>query len=245
MLETAENLRRQYAHLARRAGRAGGRVAPAGGRRAEGRHVRRGDHPGHGAHARARRVIDTDEHPRADTSVESLGKLKPVLGKDDPDATVTAGNSSGQNDAASMCMVTTPEKAAELGLDPLVRLVSWGWPAWRPNIMGIGPVPATEVALAQGRTAARRHGPDRAQRGVRRPGAGGDAGMEVHRRRSGAHQRARLGHLARPPGRRDRRADAGDAGPRTAPPRRPLRPGDHVHRRRAGPGRGVRKGGAQ
>ena len=48
-------------------------------------------------------VIDTDEHPRADTTVESLSKLKPVLLKDDPDATVTAGNASGQNDAASMC----------------------------------------------------------------------------------------------------------------------------------------------
>ena len=92
-------------------------------------------------------VIDTDEHPRADTSLESLAKLKPVLGKSDPDATVTAGNSSGQNDAASMCLVTTPQKAAELGLRPLVRLVSWGVAGVAPNVMGIGPVPATEVAL--------------------------------------------------------------------------------------------------
>ena len=58
-------------------------------------------------------LIDTDEHPRADTTVESLGKLKPVLLSEDPDATVTAGNASGQNDAASMCVVTTPEKADE------------------------------------------------------------------------------------------------------------------------------------
>jgi acetyl-CoA C-acetyltransferase len=94
-------------------------------------------------------VIAVDEHPRADTSVESLAKLKPVLGKSDPDATVTAGNSSGQNDAASMCIVTTPEKAAELGLTPLVRLVSWGVAGVAPNIMGIGPVPATDVALAK------------------------------------------------------------------------------------------------
>lgn len=92
-------------------------------------------------------VIDTDEHPRADTSLESLAKLKPVLGKSDPDATVTAGNSSGQNDAASMCLVTTPQKAAELGLRSLVRLVSWGVAGVAPNVMGIGPVPATEVAL--------------------------------------------------------------------------------------------------
>ncbi len=92
-------------------------------------------------------VIDTDEHPRADTTVESLAKLKPVLGKQDPDATVTAGNASGQNDAASMCFVTTPEKAAELGLTPLVKLVSWGVAGVAPNIMGIGPVPATAAAL--------------------------------------------------------------------------------------------------
>lgn len=92
-------------------------------------------------------VIDTDEHPRADTSVEALSKLRPVLGKNDPDATVTAGNSSGQNDAASMCIVTTPERAAELGLKPLVRLVSWGLAGVAPNIMGIGPVPATARAL--------------------------------------------------------------------------------------------------
>jgi acetyl-CoA C-acetyltransferase len=94
-------------------------------------------------------LISTDEHPRADTSVESLAKLKPVLAKSDPDATVTAGNSSGQNDAASMCIVTTPEKAAELGLTPLVRLVSWGVAGVAPNLMGIGPVPATDVALAK------------------------------------------------------------------------------------------------
>lgn len=94
-------------------------------------------------------VIDTDEHPRADTSVEALSKLKPVLLKQDPDATVTAGNSSGQNDAASMCIVTTPERAAELGLRPLVRLVSWGVAGVPPNVMGIGPVPATELALAK------------------------------------------------------------------------------------------------
>lgn len=92
-------------------------------------------------------VIDTDEHPRADTSVESLGKLKPLLGKQDSEATVTAGNASGQNDAASMCLVATRAKATELGLKPLVRLVSWGVAGVPPNVMGIGPVPATEVAL--------------------------------------------------------------------------------------------------
>jgi acetyl-CoA C-acetyltransferase len=94
-------------------------------------------------------VIGVDEHPRADTTVESLGKLKPILLKQDPESTVTAGNASGQNDAASMCIVATPQKAAELGLTPLVRLVSWGVAGVAPNVMGIGPVPATEVALSK------------------------------------------------------------------------------------------------
>ncbi|WP_407442829.1 acetyl-CoA C-acetyltransferase [Rhodococcus sp. (in: high G+C Gram-positive bacteria)] len=94
-------------------------------------------------------VIDTDEHPRADISLESLAALRPVMGMQDPDATVTAGNASGQNDAASMALVTTPQKAAELGLTPLVRIVSWGVAGVAPKVMGIGPVPATEIALAK------------------------------------------------------------------------------------------------
>ena len=149
MLETAENLRRQYSITREEQDE----LAVLSHRRAVGAQTdgllaeviipvtvssRGGD-----------TVIDTDEHPRADTSLDSLAKLKPVLGKDDPGATVTAGNSSGQNDAASMCVVTTPEKAAALGLTPLVRLVSWGVAGVAPEVMGIGPVPATEVALAK------------------------------------------------------------------------------------------------
>jgi acetyl-CoA C-acetyltransferase len=94
-------------------------------------------------------MIDGDEHPRADTSIDSLGNLKPILLADDPESTVTAGNSSGMNDAASMCFVTTPERASELGLTPLVRLVAWAAAGVAPNIMGIGPVPATDAALAK------------------------------------------------------------------------------------------------
>ena len=71
------------------------------------------------------------------------------MGKADPEATVTAGNASGQNDGAAVCLVTTPEKASELGLRPLARLVSWGVAGVGPEIMGIGPVPATEKALGQ------------------------------------------------------------------------------------------------
>jgi acetyl-CoA C-acetyltransferase len=94
-------------------------------------------------------VIDRDEHPRADTSIEALAKLRPVMLKDDPEATVTAGNSSGQNDGASACLVTTVEKAAELGLRPLARIVSWAAAGVPPRTMGIGPVPATAKALGR------------------------------------------------------------------------------------------------
>ncbi|WAC54233.1 acetyl-CoA C-acetyltransferase [Gordonia sp. SL306] len=94
-------------------------------------------------------VIDTDEHPRPDVSPESLAKLRPIMGKTDPDATVTAGNASGQNDAAAMCIVTTPDVAEKHGLRPLVRLVSWAVAGVPPRTMGIGPVPATEKALAK------------------------------------------------------------------------------------------------
>jgi len=92
-------------------------------------------------------VVDTDEHPRADTSMESLAKLRPIRGKVDPDATVTAGNASGQNDGAALAIVTTAEKAAKLGLRPLARLASWAVAGVPPRTMGIGPVPATEKAL--------------------------------------------------------------------------------------------------
>ena len=61
--------------------------------------------------------------------------------------TVTAGNASGQNDAAAVCIVTHPQKAAELGLKPLARLVSWAVAGVAPETMGIGPVPATQRAL--------------------------------------------------------------------------------------------------
>jgi acetyl-CoA C-acetyltransferase len=93
-------------------------------------------------------VIDSDEHPRPDTSLETLSKLRPILAQTDPEATVTAGNASGQNDAAAMCLVTTNERAAQLGLRPFVRLVAWAVAGVPPRTMGIGPVPATTKALA-------------------------------------------------------------------------------------------------
>ncbi|MFE5673194.1 acetyl-CoA C-acetyltransferase [Agromyces sp. NPDC056523] len=94
-------------------------------------------------------VVDRDEHPRADTSLEALGGLRAILGRSDPEATVTAGNSSGQNDAAAACIVTTPEHAAELGLSPMLRLVSWAVAGNDPLRFGVAPVPAANLALSR------------------------------------------------------------------------------------------------
>jgi acetyl-CoA C-acetyltransferase len=147
MIETAENLRAEY-RIPREeqdeyAVRSHQRAAAAA---AEGRFAeeivpvtirgRKGD-----------TVVDRDEHIRPDSSVETLAKLRPILGRQDENATVTAGNASGQNDGAAICVVTSPEKAAELGLRPLVRLVSWGLGGVAPKTMGIGPVPAVAKAL--------------------------------------------------------------------------------------------------
>jgi acetyl-CoA C-acetyltransferase len=87
--------------------------------------------------------FDTDEHPR-ETSMTQLAKLAPVFKEG---GTVTAGNSSGRNDAAAVVMVTTPEKAKEFGLRPLARVIGFGAKGVPPQLMGIGPVPATHAAL--------------------------------------------------------------------------------------------------
>jgi acetyl-CoA C-acetyltransferase len=92
-------------------------------------------------------VIDRDEHPRADTSLEKLAKLRPMRAKLDPESTVTAGNSSGQNDAAAVSLVTTAEMAAKLGLRPLARLVGWSVAGVPPRTMGIGPIPAVAKVM--------------------------------------------------------------------------------------------------
>jgi acetyl-CoA C-acetyltransferase len=96
---------------------------------------------------REERVVERDEHPRADTTLERLAALKPIMARADPDATVTAGNASGQNDGAAICIVTHAEKAAELGLRPFARLVTWAVAGVAPETMGIGPIPATALAL--------------------------------------------------------------------------------------------------
>jgi acetyl-CoA C-acetyltransferase len=94
-------------------------------------------------------TVDRDEHPRADTTIEKLASLRPVMTGIVDGATVTAGNSSGQNDGAAVCLVTTADTAARLGLEPLARLVSWSAAGVEPHLMGLGPIPATERALGR------------------------------------------------------------------------------------------------
>jgi acetyl-CoA C-acetyltransferase len=147
MLETAENLRREFgitreaqdelafqshtrAVSAQKSGRFADEIVPVPVK------VRGGI-----------KNVDVDEHPRADVSMETLAGLRPVRIAEDPEATVTAGNASGQNDGAAACIVTTREKAVALGLQPLARLVCWAVAGVEPERMGYGPVPATELAL--------------------------------------------------------------------------------------------------
>jgi acetyl-CoA C-acetyltransferase len=89
-------------------------------------------------------LVDKDEHPRADTTRESLARLKPAFKKD---GTVTAGNSSGLNDGAAALVVTSAARAAGLGVRPLARIVAYASAAVDPRFMGIGPVPAVRKAL--------------------------------------------------------------------------------------------------
>jgi acetyl-CoA C-acetyltransferase len=89
-------------------------------------------------------AVDTDEGPRADTTLEKLAKLRPVFKEG---GTVTAGNSSSMNDAAAGMLVMAEKRAAELGVTPVARVVSYALAGVDPDIMGIGPVPATRKAL--------------------------------------------------------------------------------------------------
>jgi acetyl-CoA C-acetyltransferase len=149
MLETAENLREEYGisraeqdEFAIRSQRAAA-AAQAGGRF---------DDEMIGVEVPGRRgkpgtTVTVDEHPRPETTLEDLAALRAVRASTDSASTVTAGNASGQNDGAAMCIVTTRSRAEELGLRPFVRLVSWAVAGVPPRTMGIGPVPAVAAAL--------------------------------------------------------------------------------------------------
>jgi len=90
------------------------------------------------------KMVDTDEHPRRDISVESLAKLRPTFRKD---GTVTAGNASGLNDGASAVVLMTAKRAREMGIKPLGRIAGFARAGVEPDLMGYGPVPAIRKAL--------------------------------------------------------------------------------------------------
>ncbi|MEN4475819.1 acetyl-CoA C-acetyltransferase [Mycolicibacterium cosmeticum] len=96
-------------------------------------------------------VVDRDEHPRAGITVDKLATLRPMRAKIDDAATVTAGNASGQNDGAAMCVVTTRADAEKHGLTAMLALRSWAVTGCDPATMGLGPVAATAAALDRAR----------------------------------------------------------------------------------------------
>ncbi|HET6594814.1 MAG TPA: thiolase family protein [Anaerolineales bacterium] len=91
------------------------------------------------------KIVDTDERPRRDTTLESLARLKPAFKKEG--GTVTAGNSSGLNDGAAAVLLMSEEKASALNLKPLARIVTSASAGVPPRVMGYGPIPATKKAL--------------------------------------------------------------------------------------------------
>lgn len=93
-------------------------------------------------------AFDTDEHVRADSSVEDLARLRTIF---KPDGSVTAGNSSGINDGAAALVMASGDAVAHYGLTPLARIVAYGHAGVDPAFMGMGPVPATQAALARAR----------------------------------------------------------------------------------------------
>ncbi len=89
-------------------------------------------------------IVDTDEHPRHGTTVESLSGLRPAF---DKEGSVTAGNASGLNDGAAAAVLMSATAAADRGITPLARIVSWATAGVDPSIMGTGPIPASTAAL--------------------------------------------------------------------------------------------------
>ena len=184
MIETAENLAPRVRHQPRRS-RTNGRCARTRARSPRSRTACFDDETipvdGPGGARASRVVVTRDEHPRPGTTVEALARLKPIFARLDPDATVTAGNSSGQNDAAAVAIVTTPHEGrrssdcvpspgSSAGRSPASsRAHGHRSGARRPSVRW------------NGRPRLVRHRPDRTQRGVRRPGAGVLPRLGVHR----------------------------------------------------------------
>jgi acetyl-CoA acyltransferase len=89
-------------------------------------------------------VVNSDEHPRPDTTLEALGKLKPIAREN---GSVTAGNASGINDGACALLLASDDIVSVRGLEPLARVLTWAVAGVEPRVMGMGPVPAARKAL--------------------------------------------------------------------------------------------------
>lgn len=89
-------------------------------------------------------IVDTDEHPRADSTFEALQKLRPIVR---PEGTVTAGNASGINDGACALLIASEQAIQRYGLTPMARILAWAAAGVEPRIMGMGPVPASQKAM--------------------------------------------------------------------------------------------------
>jgi acetyl-CoA C-acetyltransferase len=89
-------------------------------------------------------IVDTDEHPRAGTTIEALTKLRPAFAKD---GSVTAGNASGINDGAAAVVLMSAAEATRRGVEPMARIVSWATAGVDPAVMGTGPIPSSKKAL--------------------------------------------------------------------------------------------------
>ena len=89
-------------------------------------------------------IVDTDEHPRHGTTIESLAKLRPAF---DKEGSVTAGNASGINDGAAALILMSADEADKRGIEPMAKIKSWATEGIDPSIMGAGPIPASKKAL--------------------------------------------------------------------------------------------------
>jgi acetyl-CoA acetyltransferase family protein len=169
-------------------------------------------------------LVETDEGPRPDASLEKLAKLRPVFREG---GTVTAGNASTLNDGAACMLIASEKGAEELGAEPLARVVASGVAGVDPAFMGIGPVKAVPRALENAGIGIDQIDLVEAERGLRLPGPGQ---RPRARDRGGAAQRQRRRDRPRPPARLLRRPPHRDPGAGAEAPRRQVR-GRHPLRR--------------
>ena len=182
-------------------------------------------------------LVETDEGPRPDTSLEGLAKLRTVFRNGQFGGTVTAGNSSQMSDGAAGVLLASEQAIKDYGLTPLARFVCFSVAGVPPEVMGIGPIAAIPKALKQaGLTQDQLDWIElneafaaQALAVIRDCGPGSGQGQSAGRR-----------HRAGPSARRDRRRPHGDHRPRHAPAPAEVRHGDHVHRHRHGRGGHVR-----